>query len=373
MAEKLLLKDMFNRTNIHIYTDHNNTTKHINTGAVDYSHGVYPVYAPCDLKLIYSPEINTTNSLANTNTLMFQSVNDIEFADPALGVGKLCISFGHMRDDEYGDEYDHSLNVASWYAGQVFEKGQIIYYEGDKGGGSTGVHVHVRLGKGNFISPWRSISEPSGNVILNTSSTTPLKHDQVFFKDQVNISYGAYAYASNFNWRTTSDNNTTDPTDPVTSTGVYLQGVSGGFYIRETAGSGAIKTTVSAGENAEILEFIPGFIYSSTDNKYYQWAKVKKGTIEGYAQLDLHEDYKIVCDSTFDPIYLRAVGSYFNIRSQKNTTSTILGTVAAGSRIELIAISSTHESGGYQWARVNYNGQVGFVQIDTVGFNQLEF
>ena len=202
-----------------------------------------------------------------------------------------------MRDDEYGDEYEHSLNVASWYAGQVFEKGQIIYYEGDKGGQSTGVHVHVRLGKGNFISPWRSIPDPKDNVILNTSSTTPLKHDQVFFTDQVNISYGACASASKFNWRTTSDNNTTDPTDPtdpVTSTSVYLQGVLGGFNIRETAGSGTVKKFVSAGENAEILEFVPGFIVAS-DGK------------------------------------------------------------------------------SYQWARVNYNGQVGFVQIDTVGFNQLEF
>ena len=36
-------------------------------------------------------------------------------------------------------------------------------------------------------------------------------------------------------------------------------------------------------------------------------------------------------------------------------------------------LRSTHESGGYQWARVNYNGQVGFVQIDTDGYNQLEF
>ena len=82
---------------------------------------------------------------------------------------------------------------------------------------------------------------------------------------------------------------------------------------------------------------------------------------------------KIICDSTFDSVYLRAMASKpFNVLTAK-VNGQVIGQVAAGSRIELIAIRTTHESDGYQCARVSYNGQTGFVQIDPVGFNQLEF
>lgn len=317
-------------------------------------------YAPCRVKIINLLPYDGTGYY---NTVIFGSCDEngnqaqVMCADGVARV--LTFACTHIDTADY--------NAMNYYIGKKYESGDECYREGIKGVDENNSHVHLEVGPG-----WQT-TKGNDACLVNTVNEDGDPLIENLFYQLSGFNFVTNAGANGYTFETVSSRvYSEEEITPTESTGIYLQGVLGGFYIRNTAGSGTIKTTVPAGAKAEILEFVPGFIAASDGNSY-QWARVKYGQYEGYAQLDLHQDYKIVCDSTFDPIYLRAVGSQFNIRSQKNTTSTILGTVAAGARIKLIAISSTHENGGYQWARVDYNGQVGFVQIDTVGFNQLEF
>ena len=184
MSEKLLLKNLFNQTSVYISQDHMSQYSHYGTGAVDYvpqAGTESPIYAPCNLKVKYTPTINTTNSLENTNTIMFESTEAVEFADGTTAI--LAISLAHMSDVKYT-----SMNCASWTTSTTFNKGDVIYYTGSKGGGSTEIHVHVRLAKGTFISPWTHVNS---YTVLNTTGTTPMQSDDTFYADDMTITYNS--------------------------------------------------------------------------------------------------------------------------------------------------------------------------------------
>lgn len=320
-------------------------------------------YAPCTLKVLALFHYEQAGDFYNT--VLFGSSDSN--GNPAEvmcedGIARV-LTFGCTHMDESGWKYfDYKI-------GKVFPTGVACYREGTVGVDIYNSHVHMDVGLGwqtarvKIDGQWQleNTTLPNGSTLIGNTF-----YQLKGFNSIGNAGANGYTFKE-VTSRTTND----EPVNP--NTGIYLQGVLGGFNIRSTVnGTGNPITTVPKGSKAEIIEFIPGF-YKGTDNLYYQWAKVQYGTTTGYAQLDLYQDYKIVCDSTFDDVYLRAISNKpFNVRTAK-VNGQVIGQVAAGGRIKLIAISSTHESDGYQWARVDYNGQVGFVQIDTVGYNQLEF
>ncbi len=344
-------------------------------------------FAPCTVKVLAIQRYNDVNRTGFRNNVYFGTCDANGNKTAVMcedGISRvLTFACTHMDGAKKLDVANRKLvdNTTDWFAyygltvGKVFSSGQACYREGFAGlevsNTNHGNHVHMDVGldwqyEKVEVSPevWhlnnlvRPASEGGGPYIANTFHR---------LKDwNVDVNLNGYTFAE-VNSRIMNDG----PVNP--NTGIYLQGVLGGFNIRPNSnGTGTALTTVPKGSKAAILGFEPGFILGS-DGKYYQWAKVQYGTKTGYAQLDLHLDYKIVCDPTFDSIYLRAVaGKPCNVRTSK-VNGQVIGQVAPGSRIELIAISSSPESDEYQWARVNYNGQVGFVQIDTVGYNQLEF
>lgn len=164
------------------------------------------------------------------------------------------------------------------------------------------------------------------------------------------------------------DENPPQPTNP---TGVYLVAKNGSFNIRETAGTGLVKTTVPKGSEAQILEFGSVFITAS-DGKKYQWAKTKYNNVIGYSQLDLHNDYLIRKESTSSKIYLRAVVGGFRVRNAP-VVGNELTFVPQNGKAEILYTNVNFESDGFQWPRVTYNGTSGFSQMDTVGYYRLEF
>lgn len=331
-------------------------------------------YAPCTVR-VNQVSHYTGKPTSYRNTVIFGSCDKDGNEAKVMcedGVARvLTFACTHMDEEPFNAMYSYTGNTGKYKVGDVIPSGTPCYSEGFTGLDINieghGYHVHMEVGMG-----WQY--KESGSYLPNLLDENKKPLIPNVFYQLSGFNHDGNQGSNGYTFKTVSSRTYSDePIPPTNSTGVYLQGVLGGFNVRPNSnGTGIPLVTVPVGSKATILEFMPGFI-SASDGNSYQWAKVKYGNYIGYAQLDLHQDYKIVCDSTFNPVYLRAVGSYFNIRAEKNKTSTILGTVAVGSRIKLIAISSTHEAGGYQWARVDYNGQVGFVEIDTVGFNQLEF
>lgn len=70
---------------------------------------------------------------------------------------------------------------------------------------------------------------------------------------------------------------------------VYFKAESIGAFIRSKPVDGEKIGMVNKGEQVEITGFSEGF-----EKDGYQWAKVKKGNVEGWSQLDLKNAYKLV-------------------------------------------------------------------------------
>ncbi|MBE6049739.1 MAG: hypothetical protein E7214_03520, partial [Clostridium sp.] len=94
------------------------------------------------------------------------------------------------------------------------------------------------------------------------------------------------------------------------------------------------------------------------------WFRINFNGRSGYVSMD----YSKLCDS--DP--LNATGSvkvssstgYLNVRSEPNTSCTIIGKLYAGNTINITA------KGG-DWYRINYNGSIGYVNKDYVVVNSV--
>ena len=354
MSEKLLLKNLFNQTSVYISQDHMSQYSHYGTGAVDYvpqAGTESPIYAPCNLKVKYTPTINTTNSLENTNTIMFESTEAVEFADGTTAI--LAISLAHMSDVKYT-----SMNCASWTTSTTFNKGDVIYYTGSKGGGSTGIHVHVRLAKGTFISPWTHVNS---YTVLNTTGTTPMQSDDTFYADDMTITYNSnssYASASNFNWKFTTPDSEGDGEDGGNDelTGVYLCATRQAFRVRTSPVNGSIITTITTGNSVPIIEFLG----KQSDN--YQWVKVNYNGTEGYSQLDTYNCYT-VSGSPSLILYLDATYYAYRVRTSP-VNGSIITTIAVSGRLPITGFLNI-QSDNYQWVKVNYNGVEGYSQLDT--------
>lgn len=97
----------------------------------------------------------------------------------------------------------------------------------------------------------------------------------------------------------------------------------------------------------------------------YQWVKVDYNGIVGYCQLDTNNAYTLGGHvNNVIPNYLNATQASFRVRSAPVNGST-LAIVPQGGRATILEYLPGFKSDGYQWCKVNYNGTVGYSQIDT--------
>ena len=69
---------------------------------------------------------------------------------------------------------------------------------------------------------------------------------------------------------------------------VYLYATQLQFAIRTAPVNGSVSATVTVGNRAKILEFLPGF-----ESDGYQWVKVQYGSTIGYSQIDTYNCYTV--------------------------------------------------------------------------------
>lgn len=126
----------------------NGSYSHMGTNAIDIGNRGYKedLYAPFNgiIKKVYK---------ASGNFVWLQSENKVQWADGS--VDYMTIMTGH--DD----------NVESLYVGKEIKAGEVYYTQGNAGN-STGIHVHIEVGKGKFTgSGWYQNSQ--GKWMINNS------------------------------------------------------------------------------------------------------------------------------------------------------------------------------------------------------------
>ena len=128
------------------------------------------VYAPCSCKVM--------RILNSSNIVYFQSLEPVIRSD-----GKTTYMFWrfiHMNDDKMKE-----LNME---VGKIFKQGEICYYEGKKGD-VTGIHCHMEVGEGQYISPG-SITKDGITSIINPV----YPHQVMFLPDDVVIMKPVYTW-----------------------------------------------------------------------------------------------------------------------------------------------------------------------------------
>lgn len=334
-------------------------------------------YAPCTIKVkkIY-PYTGTSNSYRNTVVFVSCDLDGNPTAVMCNDKKPRILTFActHMDQEDFDDMFTYGKNIGKYKVGDVIPNGEYCYSEGftglDPNNPDHGYHVHMEVGNGNI--------DKSGAYLSNTTDEEGNPLIPNIFFSLSGFNKVGNSGAKNYTFETVSSrvcDNSITPIVPTNTTGIYLYGVKSGFYVRNKPNDrSSYKEFVERYQQAEIISFLPSFYYDSNDNKNYQWAQVKtnKGNF-GYVQLDLNFDYKIVCDSTHDRLYIRAKNMGLNIRASV-PNGTILKTLSKGERIEIKSVQSTHNSSnGFQYGIVTYNNKTAYVQMDTVGNYLLEF
>lgn len=362
LANKLL----YSNTEISQNDLSNSSKDHQGTGACDYIHadaGKRTVRAPgVRMKLLWlpdDPEINKKTSLSTANTFILESESEVMFADGTTGI--LAMSLGHMSDLDYKtlkDNYEIKHNTAL-VNGSYFDADETMYYFGSKGV-STGVHVHMRIGKGKFLNPtvlWRETAPGSNVWMLNTAVHPGLKHDSAFYIDDFSFKTdGIYsAVIKEMNFKTYGQ--------VTPESGLYLIAKTVGFRVRSAPVNGIEKTFVDKGFKAKIVGFSGGF---QTDG--YQWAQVEYNGVTGYSQMDT-KAYMVQRIGTTPNTYLRALATSFRVRSNP-VNGTELAMVNPINQATVLSFVEAYQSDGYQWAKVRTSSGIeGFSQLDTKAYN----
>lgn len=126
--------------------------------------------------------------------------------------------------------------------------------------------------------------------------------------------------------------------------------------------STAALTIANIGDRLKIKHFLNGF-----QDDGYQWAATEFNGYQGYSQLDTKGYYTILqCENVTHPVplYLIASSKGGYIRSGTFSNASIITYVPANQAMKIIELIPGFQSDGYQWARAEYNGLSGFVQID---------
>ncbi len=348
MADLFYAKDFFELgTQWSITQAHKRAPSHQKQNSVDYCSSFGP-YVYAELRAPFP--IRALHIESESNTIFYESVNDIQFADGS--VGPLAMSCTHMRDDQ--------LKKVGYYKHKIYKKGEIFYYEGRKGGYNNnkfGKHVHIRFAKGRFknnnsnsTGDYRREVEPgfspyNAELVINNSVGYTKIHSDVMLINDFSFNYpfdtSNKIDSSKLNWKTKIPK-------------YYLFAERQGFNLRWQV-LGSIAGFAQKGSSVLIQKLLP------LQSDGYQWAQVLYANRIMYAQIDTKNCLSIRGDSYGR--FLSAAYYPFRIRTTPVTGSTIL-TVPTGSKAEILSFENIQRD-GYQWARVKYNNRIGFSQIDT--------
>ena len=182
----------------------------------------------------------------------------------------------------------------------------------------------------------------------------------------------------------TPDPATPDTPDPpvtetfsITGYGLYVNKL--GLNVRSEPNSSSTKlVTVPVGGELKIREFLYGF---QTDG--YQWAATEYNGHKGYSQIDTYGYYTVLLTNTsvvhpesgrvITPRNLYVVASSSGAYIKASPTSSSKTFISPGSKMKVLELLPGFQADGYQYAKVNYNGNVeGYVQIDVKSWHYFQ-
>ena len=341
------------------------------------------------------------------NTVFFESTCEVE---TAAGNIEPVVSFmcTHMNQADY--------DAMQYYVGKPFTQGEVIYREGIAGEAS-GPHIHLEQALGGYNGTNGSTpSIKNGNVtwlnnnvptqVYRINADNPVSCTSVFFAGN-DIVAGQSDTAKGYIWTKldgskwngrgelveeapTNPDPTPEPDTPsqpatetfsITGYGLYVNNLGLNIRSLPTANSAKLKT-VSVGGELKIREFLHGF-----QEDGYQWAAVEHNGIRGYSQIDTHGYYTVLKTATsvihpesgrtVTPRNLYIVASSSGAYIKKTPTSTASADrtfISPGSKMKVIELYPGFQNhDGYQYAYVNYNGNVeGYVQIDVYSWHYFQ-
>lgn len=331
---------------------------------------------------------------SSDNQVLFESTTSVETV--AHGVKtNVCIAPTHMDDADFND-----IGI---YVGKTFSQGEIIYREGIKGIGS-GNHIHMSQAAGAFNGGTNPSIAYEGKTyvydnvtrqqyIINASNPVPAR--ELFFAG-CNIVPGISDSAKAYVWTMVDGSkmngngevvqaapNPDTPSQPATETfsitgyGLYVNNL--GLNVRSQPNSSSTKlVTVPVGGELKIRDFLYGF---QTDG--YQWAATEYNGHKGYSQIDTYGYYTVLLTNTsvihpesnrvVTPRNLYIVASSSGAYIKASPTSTSKTFIAPGSKMKVLELLPGFQADGYQYAKVNYNGNVeGYVQIDVKSWHYFQ-
>lgn len=150
---------------------------------------------------------------------------------------------------------------------RLYHPNEIMYQEGTAGR-ATGNHIHLEVAEGFQKTKYWDVKL---KVYRMKGEMDPRKAFYILdgYTKVVNTQGLVFKHTDTVEAKESEDET------------VYLKAQRMGFNIRKEPVTGSVLKVVGKGDRAEILEFLTGF---KSDG--YQWAKVKKGDIIGYSQLD---------------------------------------------------------------------------------------
>lgn len=163
----------------------------------------------------------------------------------------------------------------------------------------------------------------------------------------------------------------------ITGYGLYVNEL--GLNVRSEPNSSSDKlVTVPKGGELKIREFLHGF-----QSDGYQWAATEYNGYKGYSQIDTYgyytvllTDTSVIHPETFETITPRNLYIVASTSGAYIRTSVVNGDktfIAPGSKMKVLELLPDFQSDGYQWAKVNYNGNVeGYVQIDVKSWHYFQ-
>ena len=129
-----------------------------------------PMYAPCDLKVVYKGSSNTNP------TICWESLQKVNFVDGSIDY--VCVSVTH--DDSW-----NNYNI-----GDIITQGNIFAHTGNTGI-STGDHTHLMVGKGKFTGYYT----PSGAGGMTLKNQYHI-YNALGVNDTIIVKSGGYTWTS---------------------------------------------------------------------------------------------------------------------------------------------------------------------------------
>ncbi len=306
--------------------------------------GIDVWYAPCRIKVLAIFPIETTGFY---NTVLFGTCDESGNQAPVM-----CAD-GQARVLTFGCTHMDDLNKYGLQVGKIYHSGDKCYDEGTTGF-STGNHVHMDVAEG---WQYRRTKESGKWYLPNLVDI-----EAIFYQLE---GWNTIRNTNGYTFPTTNSRNV--DIDPIEYDGYIIYTDNLSLRVRDEPVDGDVLVTVPQFQNLKVRYFCPGF-----ESDEYQWAATEYNGVMGFSQLDTKGYYTLLQtnEKTHD-LYLNAMSRGLYIREQI-VDGKVIKNVPPYARVLIVELIPGFQSDGFQWCRTEYDGVVGYSQIDVKNWHNFQ-